>query len=213
VQTLRNAILIGVGIVAATGLAGGADAQQKIDKSGNVHEMTVRLPDASLEQIRYVGDRPPEIIFPHQSMPAFPSIFIFDASDTGSPFADLERISSEMDRETSAMLSDLARLPSNPDDLMKVGFGNLPPGTHGYAMVSTMSGNNSCMRSVRYFSSGNGKPRVETSTSGNCGATRSPAQKPFHAVSPKPAAEQQQSKLIEASYHAGSKETQTTGLF
>jgi hypothetical protein len=214
VQTLHNAILISIGIVAAAGLASGADAQQKINKSGNSHEMTVRLPNGSLEQIRYIGDQPPEITFPHLRALPFPSISIFDASDTGSPFADLERISIEMDHETLAMLSEanlLAQMPSSPDDLIKVGFGKLPPGTQGYTVVSSMSGNNTCTRSVRYFSSGNGKPRVETSTSGNCGATQSPTQKSLHALSPKPAFKQQQSKLVEASYHAGSKETQTAG--
>jgi hypothetical protein len=166
--------------------------------------MTVRLPDGSLEQIRYSGNQPPQVVFPRRHEQELPTLSAFDAFDADSPFADLDRISAAMDRETSAMLAQadaLERMSSSPDNLIRTGFSTLPPGTEGYTVVSTMSGNNACTRTIRYFSSGKGKPQVETSSSGHCGAMQGSMRQAAHLPLAKPAIKKPQSKLIEASYH------------
>jgi hypothetical protein len=201
VQTLRNVILISAGVIATVGFAGGAAARDRINQSQATHVMSVRLPDGSLERIRYAGDPPPEVRF--ERLPASPFAFmpVFDGFGPASPFADLERISAAMNRQAAAMLDEAGGLTlSDPDDLMRIDFSHLPRGTRGYTVISTMSGDRACTRSLRYFNSGNGKPQVETSTSGDCGAMQGHAQKPAHAAAPRPAAKPRPSNVIEASY-------------
>jgi hypothetical protein len=205
VQALRT-VIISAAVLAAAGIAGSAVAQTKSRQSADSHVLTVRLPDGSLERIRYTGNQPPEINFEGRPTPVHAFVPLFDGFDSSSPFADLDRISAMMDQEAAAMLQEAGNIerwaPGKPDDMMKVDFGKLPPGTQGYSVVSTMSGNQVCTRSVRYFSSGNGKPpRVETSSSGNCDASRNKDPQPLHALSPRPIVVPRQSHLIEANYH------------
>ncbi|WP_454856225.1 hypothetical protein [Rhizobium binxianense] len=220
-QTLRNVILISAGMIAAAGFAGGAAAQSRVNQSQSTHVMSVRLPDGSLERIRYAGDRPPEVRFERQLAAPLAFMPVFDGFGPDSPFADLERISAAMDRQAAAMLDEAGDVTlSNPDGLIGIDFRNLPPGTQGYTVISTMSGNQACTRSLRYFNSGSGKPQVETSASGNCGAIQGHAQKPAHAAAPRPTAKPKPSNVIEASYHgdpaAGTTDAgsfKTAGLF
>ncbi len=167
-RPLRKAILAGAAAIALVGVAGLAVAEIK-----NAHVLDVRLPDGSLAHIRYVGDTPPTVSF----APAPPAFSIFSpASDPfgpGSPFAALEQISQAMDREAEAMLREASARPGlfTGPDLMQVDVGKLPPGARGFSMVSTMSGNGVCTRSVEYRSLGDGKPpQVVTRTSGACTA-------------------------------------------
>lgn len=51
---LKTPLLIGAAAIAAIGLAGAAVAEIK-----HSHVMQVRLPDGTLEEIRYTGDTPP----------------------------------------------------------------------------------------------------------------------------------------------------------
>ena len=166
---LRKAILAGAAAIALVGVAGWAAAEIK-----NAHALDVRLPDGSLAHIRYVGDTPPTVSF----APAPPALSILSpASDpfgAGSPFAALEQITQAMDRQAEAMLREASaqpRLAFTGPDLMQVDIGKLPPGAQGFSMVSTMSGNGVCTRSVQYRSLGDGKPpQVVTRTSGSCRA-------------------------------------------
>ena len=57
-QKFRTAALIGAVVLAAAGLAGASAGEL-----ARTHILTVRLPDGSIEQIRYLGDRPPQIRF------------------------------------------------------------------------------------------------------------------------------------------------------
>jgi hypothetical protein len=96
-----------------------------------------------------------------------------DLFGPGSPFAALEQLSQVMDRQAEAMLREASARPGlfTGPDLMQVGVGKLPLGAQGFSMVSTMSGNGVCTRSVHYRSLGDGKPpRVVTRTSGSCTA-------------------------------------------
>ena len=163
-RPLRKAILAGAAAIALVGVAGWAAAEIK-----NAHVVDVRLPDGSLAHIRYVGDTPPTVSF----VPAPMALSILSpASDP--PFAALEQISQAMDRRAEAMLRE-AGAPSSlalkGPDLMQIDISELPPGARGFSMVSTMSGNGVCTRTVEYRSPGDGKPpQVVARTSGACTA-------------------------------------------
>lgn len=165
-QGLRKAVLAGAAVIALVGVAGLAAAEIK-----NAHVLDVRLPDGSMAHIRYVGDTPPTVSF--APAPSAFSIFsaVSDPFGPGSPFAALEQIAQGMDRQAEAMLREASARPGpfTGPDLMQVDIGKLPPGAQGFSMVSTMSGNGLCTRSVEYRSLGDGKPpQVVTRTSGAC---------------------------------------------
>jgi hypothetical protein len=92
-----------------------------------------------------------------------------------SPFATLDRISAEMDREAASLMRRaemLANAPAlAPNQPIEMAQGNLPPGTESYSRVSTWSGNGVCTHSIEITSPANGgKPRVVSHSSGNCGS-------------------------------------------
>ena len=191
-QRLHIAILVSAAAIAAAELVGPAEAQTVAHKSTDTHVLVVRLPDGSLERIRYAGNQPPQIRFDSQ-----PDSGFFDPFWPSAPFADLDRISAAMDREAAAMMqqadSMMRASPGNPTD---VGFNGLSAGMQGYSMVSTMSGNGVCTRSVRYFGSADGKPHVESSTSGNCSPGKA-AGAPLPAEAPRPTRKPKTSDVIE----------------
>jgi len=165
VQKLRTFAVIGAAVLAAAGLAGATAGEL-----AKTHVLTVRLPDGSIEQVRYSGDQPPRISV--DELPVFSPRFEPFGDD--SPFAMLDRMSAEMDREAAALwgetarLSDSALLPSGA--LTAVDFGNPPPGARSFSVVSTFSGGHMCTRSVEYSASPDGgRPRIVTRTSGDCG--------------------------------------------
>jgi hypothetical protein len=168
-RPLRKAIAAGAAAIALVGVAGLAAAEIK-----NAHVLDVRLPDGSLAHIRYVGDTPPTVSF----APAPMALSIFspmsdDPFGPGPAFAALERITQAMDRQADAMLREASAGPGlfTGSDLTPVDVGNLPPGAQGFSMVSTLSGDGVCTRSVEYRSLGDGwSPQVVTRTSGACAA-------------------------------------------
>ena len=109
----------------------------------------------------------------------------FEPAGMDSPFAALDRMSAEMDREAQALLNETARLQASafgfPDAFAAVDSGRLAPGSRSFSVVSTLSGGHMCSRSVEVFASPDGgRPRVVTRTSGDCG--------PGHRGSPSPGA-------------------------
>jgi hypothetical protein len=169
VRKLRTAFVAGAAVIAAAGFVSAAAA------ASSFHVLTVRLPDGSLEQIRYLGDQPPEVSLGQASLPLVSPAFGLIGPDP--VFADLDRISADMDRSAAAMLDEARRMEAHafasPDRLLNIDFGNAPPGTRAYSMVSTLSGGHVCTRSVQYSWSSDGKaPRVVTRTSGDCGPGR-----------------------------------------
>ncbi|WP_309607060.1 hypothetical protein [Phenylobacterium sp.] len=168
-RTLRKVILAGAAVIALAGAAGLAAAELK-----NAHVLAVQLPDGSVARIRYVGDTPPTVSFtPAPIAFSIPS----PASDPfvpESPFAALERMSGDMGRGVDAIFREVSAQPAMAiigPDLMQVDVGKLPPGVQGFSMVSTISGNGICTRSVQYRSPGEGRPpQVATQTSGACTA-------------------------------------------
>ena len=113
-QKFRTAALIGAVVLAAAGLAGASAGEL-----ARTHILTVRLPDGSIEQIRYLGERPPQIHWTQDPAPLFSPGF--EPVDMNAPFAALDRMSAEMDREADALLNQAARLQDSafgfPDPL------------------------------------------------------------------------------------------------
>jgi hypothetical protein len=131
------------------------------------HVMTIRLPGGVMEQIRYSGGVPPQIMFTGGAMPfdvGWPVAFF----GPDSPFAELNRISAEMDRQMTAMIGNADAFAANPG-LTEIEAGKVPPGAESYSFVSSMSGNGICARSIQITSRGEGqKPQVLSRTYGDC---------------------------------------------
>ena len=190
-QRLRIAFLMSAAAIAAA-LTGPAVAESLDHKSPDTHVLVVRLPDGSLERIRYAGDRPPQIRFDSE-----PDSGLFDPFWPSAPFADLDRISAAMDRQAAAMMQQAdSMMRTSPGNQTDVDLNGLPAGMQGYSMVSTMSDNGVCTRSVRYFGGADGKPHVESSTSGNCSAGKATGA-PLPAKAPRPTLKPKTSGVIE----------------
>jgi hypothetical protein len=164
VQKVRTAALIGAVVLAAAGLAG-ANAGER----ARTHILTVRLPDGSIEQVRYAGEQRPQIHFTQE--PVSPG---FERVEMNSPFAALDRLSAEMDRQAQALLNETANLRDSafglPGAFTLADSGGLPLGARSFSVVSTLSGDHMCSHSVEVFASPDGgQPRVVTRTSGDCG--------------------------------------------
>jgi hypothetical protein len=168
-QPVRKAILAGAAAIALVAVAGLAVAEIK-----NAHRLDVRLPDGLVADIRYVGDTPPTVSFTSVPMARLALSPASDPFGPDSPFAALERISEAMDRQAAAMFQEVnaqSALALTPPDLRPVDVGTLPRGASGFSMVSTMSGNGLCTRSIQYRSLGEDKPpQVVTRASGACTA-------------------------------------------
>ena len=181
-QKVRTAALIGAVVLGAAGLASAGAGEL-----AKTHTLNVRLPDGSVEQLRYVGDRPPQISFRQAPDPFFSPGF--DPVDLDSPFVALDRMSAEMDREAQAILDETPVWRDSafgfPAPLALAHSGRLAPGARSFSVVSTLSGGHVCTRSVEaYASPDGGQPRIVTRTSGDCGpghrgALSSGSQRPF----------------------------------
>ncbi len=177
-QKLRIAFLMGAAVIGSVYLGGPAAAETIAHKSADTHVIVFRLPDGSIERIRYAGNRAPQvrIVGLPASAPGF-----FDPFWTAPPIANLDSISAALDREAATMLQQA-------DSVMKASSNEaiadgLPAGVEGYSVVSTLSGNGVCTHSFRYTGNGDGKPHVESNTSGNCApgkAASAPIQNKAH---------------------------------
>jgi len=83
-----------------------------------------------------------------------------------APFAALDRVAAQMDREMNAIMQKV----SAPDGKLDMAsFGTLPAGTMQYRFVSTSTGNGTCSRSVQMTSAGDGQqPKVVQTSTGDC---------------------------------------------
>lgn len=166
-QVWRTSLLAGVA-AALAGISGGASAQ-----TPQTHVMTVGLPGGGVAEIRYVGDVPPRVTI--GDAPADFAAGTAAASWFGpaSPFALMQRISAEMDRQVAAMFrqAEAMAAQARSGQLTEAALHNLPPGSREYTFTSTISGNGVCAQSVEITSTGNGPPRVVSHSSGNCGTS------------------------------------------
>jgi hypothetical protein len=192
---IRSATLATAVALAIAGLTGAAVAQTQ-------HVMSVRLPDGTIEHIRYTGDVPPEIRFgpPFDQARFIPAPDPFDGA-----FAQLERISAAMDREAAAMFSAASGAPALldvQDGPMRLDVSNLPPGVQGYSVSTVISGNGTCTRSAEYIAGGHGQqPHVVTRTSGACGPHAAQQHEPARTRAHRTIAPHRPSDLVEAAYH------------
>jgi len=166
-------VLAGAAAVALAGVAGWAAAG-----ISDAHVLDLRLPDGARAHIRYVGNTPPSVSFT-LAAPAVPLLApAFVPFGPDPAFAALERLSEAMDRQAGALLREASARPGPAfvgPGLAPVDIAPLPPGGRGFSMVSTLSGNGVCTRSVEYRSFGDGKPpRVVTHVSGACQADPEP---------------------------------------
>lgn len=154
----RNTLLAGIAAVALAGTCAFAAA------GPTRHTMTVRTPDGGVAHIEYSGNVPPTVTF--GAAPRSPAAFFGAAS----PFAAFHRISAAMDREMDVLLrqADLLAAPA-PGPMYEATLRNLPADSSQYSMVSTLSGNGVCMRSVEVTRRANGKPHIVSRSSGDCG--------------------------------------------
>lgn len=157
-------LIAGVAAIAAAGVA----AAQVI----KVHEITVRLPDGGVEEIHYFGNVAPQV-FVSRDIAGYP-VSGPKSAYADSPFAQLQWISAEMDRDAAAMLQRADMLEAEavhgPEGLTQISSETLPAGTRGISYVTTVTSQGVCVRSMQFTSTGDGKkPQVLTKTSGQCG--------------------------------------------
>lgn len=165
------------------------------------HVLIVHLPDGQVEQIRYTGDVAPRIVL----APAMaardegaPMAGFLDSAFGGeSPFAQMDRISAEMDRQAAAMMQQVSMAAARPaqgdatapgGNVQTVVLGAAPAGAH-YSYVSTSSVNGkTCTTSVKSVSQGAGKPdQLLRKVSGDCSAVKGGPATPIPAAAPAPA--------------------------
>ena len=162
---IRTVLGAGVAALAIAGFTGIAAAQ-----TARPEVMTLRLPDGTVEQIRYAGTIAPEVSFSATPTAAayVPMSAFFGPN---SAFAELDRISAIMDAQAAQMLQQAAALSARSTSLTPTMVETLPAGAQGYEFISTMNGNNVCSKSMEIISRGNGAPpQVITHSSGNCAA-------------------------------------------
>ena len=166
-------LLAGLGTLALAGVAAAADQK--------MHLLEVRLPDGSVEHIRYTGNVPPRIVFVPIRQVRVPGLLADEVS--ADPFPSFGRIFAEMNRRTDAIMRRAAAMTAQarpaPGQARTIAAGSMPPGAVRYSSFSVTTPKGTCSRSVQITSQGEGKPaKVVTQTSGDCGAAPAAPQKP-----------------------------------
>ena len=166
-RTIPTLLVSGTAVLA---LAGAAAAAGHLESRPNV--LTIQLPDGAVAQIHYAGKVAPQVVVAPAGAAAMAPIGL-PAAD--APFALLDRISAQMDREMAQMSAQARALEAlplvAPGQLQRTEFANLPAGASSYSFVSTFSGGGVCSRSVEITAQGPGRqPKVVSSSSGDCGA-------------------------------------------
>lgn len=163
-RTSAKLLLAGAGALAAAGAA--------VAAADRGHDMDVALPDGTIAHVHYVGDVAPRVVV----APADAQPVAFAMAD---PFAMMDRIAYDMDRQMGAMLQQAAALsqaaPAGQGQVSEAALKQLPPGTVSYSYTSYSSGNGaSCSQSVQVTPLGsNQAPKVERQSSGDCTAMNS----------------------------------------
>lgn len=168
-RKIRTAVLAGVVGLVAVGTAMAA--------SHDKHLLNIAMPDGSIAKIEYQGDVAPRVMVTPAETVAVPIAlfepFAVSAFDT-EPFAALDRMAAQMDREMNAVIRQAAALqqaqPLSPDGKLDMAaFGKMPAGTIHYSFVSTSSGNGTCNRTVQMTYYGQGQqPKILQTSSGDC---------------------------------------------
>ncbi len=193
-KPMSKLALAGVAALAAIGLTGAAMAEIK-----HSHLLSIRLPDGSLEQIRYVGDTPPVVrLQPGRATVA--GFWADEALGADPALAMLDRISALMDNE-AAVLFQQARLLDGPDGLTPIDLGKLPPGVTGYSVVSTTSGGHTCTRTTQYGPLDvAGRVKSVTRIAGDCEGAAKPSPSTGQVVSAPRTADRPMLQRVSATY-------------
>jgi hypothetical protein len=157
VRTLGKTILAGAAAIGIAGACGVAWAEGPA-----FHTMTVQLPDGGTAKIQYTGNVAPKVSF--GSEPRFADFFAPVAS-----FGMIDAVEARMDREMNRLFDQAT--PMNANQVFNADLRNMPKGMTEYSMVSTMTPNGMCMHRTEIVSTGKGKPKVVSQTSGDCGKT------------------------------------------
>ena len=181
-RIIQTALLAGAAAVACVGVAAMAASPKP-----QTHVLTVRLPDGSVEQIQYSGDVTPQVVLAPAGMAVRSLAPLAGTAPANSPFAILERMSAEMDRQMADMMRNARAMPM-PDvaglgQVQQADLAKLPPGTQSYSFVSTINGGKACMRSVQITQGSGQKPRVVSQTSGDCAGQPGAAPGPAPTIS------------------------------
>ena len=142
--------------------------------SPQVHVINLQLPDGSIEQIRYTGDVMPQVVLAPELAPA-----------GENPFAMLDRLSADMDRQAVQMMRAVDALVvapmADPAALTAASARPASAGSQSFYFASSQSG--ACERTVQMISTGVGPARVTSHTSGDCGPQATP-RRPVPATLP-----------------------------
>lgn len=161
-RKVRTAVLTGMAALAVAGVG--------LAAARDTHTLKVDLPDGSVARLEYSDDVAPKVMLAPVSH-AVPVALVseFDRA----PFAALDQIAAEMDRQAAAMVHEAAQLEALPmltqDKLKMVALSKLAPGTMHYELVSTTGASGTCRRSVEITSYGSDeKPRIVSTSSSDC---------------------------------------------
>jgi hypothetical protein len=143
-----------------------------------LHTMTLTSPDGGTVTVHYTGNVAPRVTFA-------PAAEATGGAQLQSPFAMMEYVAAQMDRQMSAMMREsnamMARLPdANPT--IPAGFWNMPMDLAGLSAISAGGKGSFCMKSMQITSGGDGKAHVVTHTAGNCGGGAAAVNAPSHAL-------------------------------
>lgn len=165
---VRSALFAGIAVLAVAGTA----------LAGNLHNkvMTVGLPDGLIARVEYQGDVAPKVIVEQR----IPELAAGWWHATRAPFAMLDRISADMDRQMDVLFRQVRTLDSLPaGEAALVNWASTqtgPAGATRYSYFATSNGKGFCARTVQIISAGpQQKPKVISSTSGDCAAEGSAA--------------------------------------
>lgn len=163
-KPVKTAILAGA---AALALAGAAYAAAYAPA---MHTMTVTMPDGGVATVAYSGNVAPTVRF---GAIADPAAFW----GPRSPFATIERVSAEMDRQMQMLerQADMMAMPLwNANPLFTATLRGVPVGSATYALTAVSDGG-FCMRSMQITPDAHGQPHIVSRTVGNCAATGQPS--------------------------------------
>jgi len=155
---------------AALSLAVACTAQAATAK---LHTMLVNLPDGTVAQVHYAGDVAPRIVVQPADAP--------QEAAMADPFAQMAMISAMMDRQTDAMMQQVAAMQQaaatqgNAPGMTATGAQAMPQTAMPQGMhmtyVSTTQDADGCTRTISYSSDGTqAAPKVTEAASHGCSA-------------------------------------------
>jgi hypothetical protein len=173
---IKTAFLAGGAALALVGLPHLAAARDAAR-----HVLSVELPDGQIEQIQYIGDVAPQVLFVPAPMRAL--MPVADPFGPDSPFAMLQAMSARMDQEMSGLMHQVESLGAQPGvgpgNLTEAAFGHVPAGVTAYSVVQTITPNGVCTRTTRTTGApGALHPRTVSQVSGDCGSQAVPTEMP-----------------------------------